>query len=64
MEDFNSSIKIDQRLIEEDIAVTKAHVDNLHKLGTISNKELNKILKFLKNNKKPISKIMNVLLFI
>ena len=47
MEDFNSSIKIDQRLIEEDIAVTKAHVDNLHKLGTLSNKELNKIHKGL-----------------
>ena len=47
MEDFNSSIKIDQRLIEEDIAVTKAHVDNLHKLGTLSTKELNKIYKGL-----------------
>ena len=47
MEGFNSSIKIDQRLIEEDIAVTKAHVDNLNKLGTLSNKELNKIHKGL-----------------
>ena len=47
MEDFNSSIKIDQRLIEQDIAVTKAHVDNLHKLGTLSTKELNKIHKGL-----------------
>ena len=47
MEEFNSSIEIDQRLIEEDIAVTKAHVDSLHKLGTLSKNELNKIHKGL-----------------
>ena len=38
MDDCNISIKIDQRVIEEDISVTKAHVDNLHKLVTLSNK--------------------------
>ncbi len=47
MDEFNSSIDIDQRLIEEDINVTKAHVGALSKLGTISNKDLNKILKGL-----------------
>ena len=47
MEKFNSSIEIDQRLIEEDIAVTRAHIDNLHKVGTLSTKELNKIHKGL-----------------
>ena len=43
MDDFNSSIEIDKRLIEEDIAVTRAHVGALHKLGTISSKELKEI---------------------
>ncbi len=43
MDEFNSSIEIDQRLIEEDIVVTKSHVDALHKLGTISGKERKKL---------------------
>ena len=63
MEDFNSSIKIDQRLIEEDIAVTKAHVNNLHKLGTLSNKELNKIHKGLSSiqNEYQIGKLLSLI---
>ena len=36
MDDFNSSIDIDKRLIEEDIAVTSAHVKALTKLKIIS----------------------------
>ena len=32
MDDFNSSIDVDQRLIQEDISVTRAHVDALLKL--------------------------------
>ena len=36
MDEFNSSIDIDQRLIEEDILVTKAHVSALVKLKIIS----------------------------
>ncbi len=39
MDDFNSSIDIDKRLIEEDIAVTGAHVKALTKLKIISKKE-------------------------
>ena len=39
MDDFNSSIDIDKRLIEEDIAVTSAHVKALTKLKIISKKE-------------------------
>ena len=39
MDDFNSSIDIDKRLIEEDIAVTSAHVKALVKLKVISKKE-------------------------
>jgi len=35
MDDFNSSIDIDKRLIQEDISVTRAHVDALFKLGVI-----------------------------
>ena len=35
MDDFNSSIDIDKRLIEEDIAVTSAHVKALVKLKVI-----------------------------
>ena len=31
MDDFNSSIDVDQRLIEEDILVTQAHVSALEK---------------------------------
>jgi len=43
MDDFNSSIDFDQRLIEEDILVTKAHVDALYKLGYLSIRENKKI---------------------
>ena len=43
MDDFNSSIDFDQRLIEEDILVTKAHVDALYKLGYLSLRENKKI---------------------
>ena len=39
MDDFNSSIDIDRRLIDEDIAVTSAHVKALTKLKIISKKE-------------------------
>ena len=39
MDEFNSSIDIDKRLIEEDIAVTSAHVKALTKLKIISKKE-------------------------
>ena len=39
MDDFNSSIDIDKRLIEEDIAVTSAQVKALAKLKIISKKE-------------------------
>ena len=38
MDDFNSSIDIDKRLIEEDIAVTSAPVKALTKLKIISKK--------------------------
>ena len=38
MDDFNSSIDIDQRLIEEDIKVTSAHVHALNKIGIINQK--------------------------
>ena len=55
MDDFNSSINIDQRLIEEDLAVTKSHVDALHKLGTLSIKEKNKIHKGLSSIQKDYS---------
>ena len=40
MDDFNSSIDIDKRLIEEDIAVTSAHVKALVKLKVISKKDV------------------------
>ena len=43
MEDFNSSIDVDQRLIEEDILVTQAHVSALEKLKVISKNETKKI---------------------
>ena len=43
MDDFNSSIDIDQRLIEEDILVTQAHVSALEKLKVISTIEAKKI---------------------
>lgn len=43
MDDFNSSIDIDKRLINEDILVTRAHVDSLYKLRVISKKDLLKI---------------------
>lgn len=36
MDEFNSSIDIDQRLIEEDILVTQAHVSALVNLKIIS----------------------------
>ena len=35
MDDFNSSVDIDKRLIEEDIAVTSVHVKALVKLKVI-----------------------------
>ena len=43
MDDFNSSIDIDQRLIEEDILVTQAHVSALVNLKVISKIEGKKI---------------------
>ena len=43
MDDFNSSIDVDQRLIEEDILDTQAHVSALKKLKVISNVEEKKI---------------------
>ncbi len=56
MDDFNSSIDIDKRLIEEDIAVTIAHVKALVKLKVISKKESLTIQKglnsILNDNKK------------
>ena len=47
MDDFNSSIDIDKRLIQEDISVTRAHVDALFKLGVINKDDLSKINKGL-----------------
>ena len=47
MDDFNSSIEVDKRLIKEDISVTKAHVDALFKLGVITKSDLSKIHKGL-----------------
>ena len=47
MDDFNSSIDIDKRLIQEDISVTRAHVDALFKLGVIKKNDLSKINKGL-----------------
>ncbi len=47
MDEFNSSIDIDQRLIEEDISVTSAHVKALTKLKIISKKEALTIQKCL-----------------
>ena len=47
MDDFNSSIDIDKRLIQEDISVTRAHVDALFKLGVINKNDLSKINKGL-----------------
>jgi argininosuccinate lyase len=47
MDDFNSSIDIDKRLIQEDISVTRAHVDALFKLGVINKSDLSKINKGL-----------------
>ena len=47
MDEFNSSIDIDKRLIKEDIAVNKAHVEALHKSGAITTNELNKMQKGL-----------------
>ena len=56
MDDFNNSIDVDKRLIEEDVLVTKAHVKALYKLKVISKKELIKIDKgltsILNDNKK------------
>ena len=56
MDDFNSSIDIDKRLIEEDISVTSAHVKALTKLKVISKKEALTIQKglisILNDNKK------------
>ena len=43
MDIFNSSIDVDQRLIEEDIIVTQAHVNALEKLKVISKIEAKKI---------------------
>ena len=40
MDKFNSSIDIDQRLIEEDILVTQAHVSALVNLKIISKIEI------------------------
>ena len=63
MDDFNSSIDIDKRLIKEDIAVTSAHVKALTKLKIISKKEaltiqrgLNSILNDHKKGKLKFSK--------
>ena len=50
MDDFNSSIDIDKRLIEEDIAITSAHVKALVKLKVISKKEALTIQKRIKFN--------------
>jgi argininosuccinate lyase len=47
MDNFNSSIDVDQRLIQEDISVTRAHVDALFKLGVINKSDLLKINKGL-----------------
>ena len=47
MDDFNSSIDIDKRLIQEDISVTRAHVDALFKLRVINKNDLSKINKGL-----------------
>ena len=47
MDDFNSSIDIDKRLIQEDISVTRAHVDALFKLRVINKSDLSKINKGL-----------------
>ena len=47
MDDFNSSIDIDKRLIEEDIAVTKAHVEALRKIKVITKKDSTRIHKGL-----------------
>jgi len=49
MDDFNSSIDIDQRLIEEDIKVTSAHVHALNKIGIINQNELTRIINGLKS---------------
>ena len=43
MDNFNSSIDVDQRLIEEDIIVTQAHVSALEKIKVISKIEAKKI---------------------
>ena len=43
MDDFNSSIDIDKRLIEEDIAVTSAHVKALVKLKSRGIRNDNKV---------------------
>ena len=48
MDKFNSSIDIDQRLIEEDILVTQAHVSALVNLKIISKIEEKKNLSGLK----------------
>ena len=47
MDDFNSSIDVDKRLIQEDISVTRAHVDALFKLRLINKSDLSKINKGL-----------------
>ena len=52
MDDFNSSIDVDQRLIQEDISVTRAHVDALFKLGVITKSDLAKINKGLSSIQK------------
>ena len=55
MDDFNSSIDIDKRLIEEDIVVTSAHVKTLVKLKVISKKEsltIEKVLNSILNDNK------------
>lgn len=52
MDDFNSSIDVDRRLIQEDISVTRAHVDALFKLGVITKSDLAKINKGLSSIQK------------
>ena len=67
MEDFNSSIDVDQRIIEEDILVTQAHVSALEKLKVISKNEalkiyqgLNRILNDYQKGKIKFSKKMKI----
>jgi len=54
VEEFTSSINIDKNLYLYDITGTLAHVSGLNRIGVISNDELKKIIKGLKEVKKKI----------